>query len=447
MPARLTACFLAVSGLGSLDAMAQRAPLTGEERSRFLEEIGRSDPDMPEGVRTLFADDGGRIDQYARCEVVDWVASKYSTLSADEKDRARDNQAACFLPTPEMTEQSAAAKLNGRPLALERDGDVLSVLMNARGENCRITGALQFPLERIADSEIWVRSIRLQDLDMGYVGVMPSAPCGQTAFETIVEYRGPAAPPAPPMLERAGVRGMIEETTINSAATGESRRLNIYIPPGDPPEAGWPTLYAADGAGGFLGLMVDEMIAKGEIRPILIVGVGSGPDSVVGKPNGPMRPQLRYFEYSRLAAEEYRSLFDRHMRFVAGEVTEWAAAQYHGSRDRQDRAVIGWSQGGQFAFWAGVLRPDVFSVAIPLSPGGPLPDDLPMVAEGPRARFFLSAGRYEPGSLRNGRKVEQLLRNNRYQVSADYPPAGHFQDHWLVATRNALREIFPPVGE
>ncbi len=70
-----------------------------------------------------------------------------------------------------------------------------------------------------------------------------------------------------------------ETFTINSKILSETRRINVYVPPGykESPEARLPVLYMPDGgiAEDFLHVagLVQVSAGNGTMRPFLLVGI------------------------------------------------------------------------------------------------------------------------------------------------------------------------------
>ncbi|HVR95887.1 MAG TPA: alpha/beta hydrolase-fold protein, partial [Thermoanaerobaculia bacterium] len=79
--------------------------------------------------------------------------------------------------------------------------------------------------------------------------------------------------------EKAAPLVLGETFTIDSTALGETRRINVYLPPGyaDSPAARLPVLYMPDGgmAEDFLHIagLVQISVTNGTMRPFLLVGI------------------------------------------------------------------------------------------------------------------------------------------------------------------------------
>jgi predicted alpha/beta superfamily hydrolase len=153
-----------------------------------------------------------------------------------------------------------------------------------------------------------------------------------------------------------------ETFTIQSAAVGETRKINVYVPPqyrGSSRK--FPVLYMPDG-----GLdedfphvirTVDSLIALGAIRPIMVVGVPNtqrrrdltGPTRV--KSDSAIAPRVG-------GSAEFR-------RFISDELIPEIDRRY---RTTSERGIIGESLAGLFIVETFLETPDLFTHYIALDP-------------------------------------------------------------------------------
>jgi Predicted hydrolase of the alpha/beta superfamily len=153
-----------------------------------------------------------------------------------------------------------------------------------------------------------------------------------------------------------------ETFTIQSAAVGETRKINVYTPPqyrGSSKK--FPVLYMPDG-----GLdedfphvvrTVDSLIALGAIRPVMVVGI----------PNTQRRRDLtgptRVKSDSAIAPRVGRSAEFR--RFISEELIPEINRRY---RTTSERGIIGESLAGLFIVETFLEKPDLFTHYIALDP-------------------------------------------------------------------------------
>lgn len=397
---------------------------------------------MPTEVERLFRDGNSEIGPGTRCEVIDWAVSHPTAMPPEALRLARRQVDICVLPHDDMTPAIAAGLLGAESFHFDVAGDVLTVLARSPAPTVTVCCAPQMELSRLRGSSYWVARRRLGDASRAMISLALIEPGRPIRAEDWRTWRGPEAPPKPEEVEIGKWTGKLLQPEFESGVLGEKRKLAVYLPPGWSKDKSWPALFMSDaGAVEFAGL-VEKMIEAGEIAPIVIVSAESGERAIVGTPPTQYGDDLRSAEYLRFWPRS-GDRFDRHMEFFAGELVNYAISEFGVSADREERAVSGESSGGVLAMWAGLLRPEIFANAIPMSPGYLTlkPEHL---SEGERARIFVSGGKYEPPFIAAARAAEAVLQDAGYEVTGRYYAAGHYHDQWAVALREALMEIFPP---
>lgn len=151
---------------------------------------------------------------------------------------------------------------------------------------------------------------------------------------------------------------------INQTIAG--RALSIYLPPGyDHAKQQYPVLYCYDGQDVFSALnladTVDNLISKGFITPLIIVGIHSAAERTSETvPYADPFVQQDWGAYQPRAAE--------FARFVAENLVPFIESRYRTRSEAQYRALMGFSFGGLFALYACLRYDTVFSHALCLSP-------------------------------------------------------------------------------
>ncbi|KAB2855668.1 MAG: hypothetical protein F9K46_15250 [Anaerolineae bacterium] len=135
-----------------------------------------------------------------------------------------------------------------------------------------------------------------------------------------------------------------------------------------------------------------------------------------------------------------RNLCPTHADFFLNELITWAETTYGASRNREDRAVFGLSNGAAFASWMGTNHPEIFGAAIVFSQGWevdyePPADTLPV-------RFYLEAGTLEPDFQSETNRWRQVLEEAGVEVSYHERVAGHDSVQWREEIGNALVWVF-----
>jgi predicted alpha/beta superfamily hydrolase len=154
-----------------------------------------------------------------------------------------------------------------------------------------------------------------------------------------------------------------ETFTLQSKALSETRRINVYLPPGyaDAPDRRFPVLYMPDG-----GLAEDFLHVAGLVQ----VGVGSGtmrPFVLVGIENTQRRRDLtgptQNEEDKKIAPRVGGSAAFR--RFIRDELMPDVKARY---RTADETAIVGESLAGLFVIETFFLEPDLFDAYIAIDP-------------------------------------------------------------------------------
>lgn len=397
---------------------------------------------MPPNIQALHDANGVQLGNDSRCEVLEWILDPthhWPTFPTGPVDAARHYANACRLSHEDLSPEIAAQKLGNGTFRFDVEGDALTILAKSNDKEVHFCCAPNGSLSRLGDSSFWAARYRMADIRSAMISIVPPGAPGPSSEWKY--YRGPLAPPQPPETPVGQWKGQMLQREVPSHALGETRKVMVYLPPGYSKERTWPALFMADaGAVEFAGL-IEMMITNGEIEPIVIISPDSGEGAVVG--TAPT-------QFGDLRAAEYlpgtprgAARFDPHMKFFSEEIVAFAIEEFRVSPDRSDRAVAGKSNGGVFALWAGIQRPDVFANSIAMSPGWkPVEQDqLPDIQ---RARFFLSAGLYEAPFIMSAQNSEAALKARGYDVEARYYAAGHMHDQWIVALREALLNVFPP---
>ncbi len=149
--------------------------------------------------------------------------------------------------------------------------------------------------------------------------------------------------------------------TLDSAALGETRRINVYVPAGLPPGAALPVMVMPDG-----GMLEDFLHVAG----LLQVGAGNGttrPFLLVGIENTQRRRDLTgptdVAKDRAIAPQVGGSAAFR--KFIRTELLPEVAKRY---RTTAERAIVGESLAGLFVVETLALEPDLFDTYIAIDP-------------------------------------------------------------------------------
>ncbi len=215
-----------------------------------------------------------------------------------------------------------------------------------------------------------------------------------------------------PKAEGMATSGGTRWFDLEDSVTGALRRVFLWVPPGEAPAAGWPSLTMTDG-NAVIGTAVDAMRAQSpytsgtNLIPGVLVAVGYPTDDAydpfrrswdLGPPPGtsyppfwPGTPEVR----TGGGAEMARFLLEDLRGFLAGQVRLDPARQ----------GLFGHSFGGLFALWLLFNRPDAFSHWVAASPAITWEDSFLLAhldafrPDGRPLCVHLSAGEWEGDAL------------------------------------------------
>ncbi len=156
-----------------------------------------------------------------------------------------------------------------------------------------------------------------------------------------------------------------------SHINGESYRISLYVPKGDPPKAGFPTLYVLDG-GNLFGTFANAVATEGnnqEVEPAIVVGIDSGSGD---------NAAVRSFDFTPSDLTEYEKKvivdlgpnpklggYEKFLRVIREEIKPKIATLFDVDPHRD--MIFGWSLGGQFVVHTMLTHPEAFSTYIAIS--------------------------------------------------------------------------------
>jgi predicted alpha/beta superfamily hydrolase len=151
--------------------------------------------------------------------------------------------------------------------------------------------------------------------------------------------------------------------TIESKALGETRRINVYPPPGyaSKPDVRFPVLYMPDGgmAEDFLHVagLIEVLTGNGTMRPFLLVGIENTQRrrDLTGPTQNP--------EDKKIAPQVGGSATFR--RFIRDELMPEVTRRY---RTTTETAIVGESLAGLFVVETFLLEPDLFETYVAFDP-------------------------------------------------------------------------------
>lgn len=154
-----------------------------------------------------------------------------------------------------------------------------------------------------------------------------------------------------------------ETFTMDSKVLGETRRINVYLPPGyaESTETRLPVLYMPDGgiAEDFLHVagLVQVSVGNGTMRPFLLVGIENT------ERRRDMTGPTENEEDKKIAPRVGGS--EAFRKFIRSELMPQVKSRY---RTTEETAIVGESLAGLFVVETFFLEPDLFDTYIALDP-------------------------------------------------------------------------------
>ncbi|MDB4951325.1 MAG: putative esterase [Gemmatimonadetes bacterium] len=237
--------------------------------------------------------------------------------------------------------------------------------------------------------------------------------------------------------------------TIESHALAETRRINVYTPPGYDPAGAtrFPVLYMPDGGVEedfpHVAATVDAAIRAGEMRPMLVVGIENT------ERRRDMTGPTQVANDRKIAPHVGGSAAFR--RFIARELMPQVRRRYRVTRET---AIVGESLAGLFIVETFFLQPRLFDTYVAFSPslwwnGGELVQKAEArLRSHPNLRntLYMSSAD-EEDIVREATHLAEILR-------AHAPPGLHWRYHprpdehhntiYHAEENPVLRSLFPP---
>jgi enterochelin esterase-like enzyme len=233
--------------------------------------------------------------------------------------------------------------------------------------------------------------------------------------------------------------GAVAQITYFSKSLGKFRRMHVYTPPGY--EAGsdkYPIFYLLHGAYdndnawptiGRAGMILDNMIAEGQVKPMVVV-----------MPAGHTSPVISLGGLRRGASPNQGPPTDEFSRDFLNDVMPYAESHYRVLTDRAHRAMAGLSMGGMQTHRITMANLDKFAY-IGLFSGSTISPteitDVPAFKSGVKALFMSCGSKENTKALQASHDaLEQAGIKSTIYISPDA------QHEWRV-WRNSLIQFAP----
>lgn len=171
--------------------------------------------------------------------------------------------------------------------------------------------------------------------------------------------------------------GNLSQVWYDSPSLNLTRRMYVYTPPGyEDSDESYPVLYLLHGGGGdedawtALGranLILDNLIAEGKAKPMLIVMTNGNAFQISTLNTAPDAPVI-----TRETFMKYAGMFEKSL---VEDVIPYIESHYRVKANKESRAVAGLSMGGMHTITSTIEYPDVFGYVGVFSSGIFMPSD------------------------------------------------------------------------
>ncbi len=236
-----------------------------------------------------------------------------------------------------------------------------------------------------------------------------------------------------------------------SRTTNAWRRLYVYTPPGYETNGStrYPVLYLQHGGGedervwiemGRTNIILDNMIAEGKVKPMIVVMETSAaykPGEAPPQPPPPRPAQPVAGQTTQPPRARMTFSFDTYRQVVINDLIPFIDGTFRTLTDAQHRAMAGLSMGTFVTRQVALANLDKFSYFGIFSGGTVAPGD---ISDKSKVKLvFMSFGSRERGSEGLQKAAEELQKAGVKSVSYVSPLTAHEWQSW----RRSLREFAP----
>ncbi len=225
-------------------------------------------------------------------------------------------------------------------------------------------------------------------------------------------------------------RGKTDSVTYHSTTVGITRRLLVYTPPGYDASKKYPVLYLLHGIGGNEkewykysepNVILDNLYADGKIVPMIVVF-----------PNG--RAMAHDEDTGNIFSPEKVAAFANFENDLLNDVIPFVESHYAVIKNRESRAIAGFSMGGGQALNFGLQHMNVFAYVGGFSsaPDTKKPDELvpdPAATAKQMKLIYLSSGDKD-GLISIGQNLHRYLKQNNVPHIWEVIPGEHNIQVW-----------------
>ncbi len=230
--------------------------------------------------------------------------------------------------------------------------------------------------------------------------------------------------------------GALNQVWYNSPSLKLDRRMYVYTPPGyETSKDKYPVLYLLHGGGGdedawtALGranYILDNLIAQGKAKPMIIVMTNGNPFQTSSLRTAPNAPEI-----TRETFMKYAGLFETSL---VKDVIPYIEKNYRVKASKANRAVAGLSMGGMHTITASIEYPDVFGYIGVFSSGifMPSPDQEAKFMALKKAgvnKYWVACGK-EDFVMESNKRLLEMLKKTDIKYEYFENAGGHTWANW-----------------
>lgn len=242
----------------------------------------------------------------------------------------------------------------------------------------------------------------------------------------------------------ANKRGTVAYKWYDSKILGINRRLTVYTPYGyeSNTKEKYPVLYLLHGAGGDeeawssmgrAAQILDNLIEKGQAKPMIVVMPNGNPNQQAAQPLGLPNSTVN---------QRDPNMRDAYVRSLCEEIVPFIEKEYRVNAKPESRAISGLSMGGGHTITATNLYPEMFDYISPLSAAGSAtPEQVNALKKAGVKLYFLCCGTsdflYEGSKKLDATLTECGLEHEFYQSDG-----GHVWSNWRLYLNLLAPKLF-----
>jgi enterochelin esterase family protein len=238
--------------------------------------------------------------------------------------------------------------------------------------------------------------------------------------------------------------GTLSKVWYESPTLSLNRRMYIYTPPGyENSKSKYPVLYLLHGGGGdedawtTLGranLILDNLIAQGKTRPMIIVMTNGNANQAAAQGDSPVLPVR---EVRPPAATGGMAATGRFEESLVKDVVPYIESHYRVIKDKNNRAIAGLSMGGGHTQRITLTNPDMFAYIGIFSAGTrnvteELENQFKVLKSKNPKLYWVGCGVNDQLAYQGSKTLAELLKKDGFNYVFRETPGGHTWANWRI---------------